>query len=158
MSNPLPDWLAKWWRDYDTGVSSMTIASVLSSSIHLTQTQRLDAPHDPADVGRCVRLLDLACANGENWRARMGEVAAACPAWAPLVPRWGEIEAEFRDQLAREREDERERWRRKDGGMRKYPKPVTHKPSRCWWLVATLRGSYDPYDYMNPHPFRNEAP
>lgn len=151
--NPLPEWLVEWWHDWNTGTSSKTIAAVLSGSTHLCQTRQLDAPLDPSDVGRCVRLLDLAEKNGQDWRGRMGEVSAACPAWAPLIPRWAEIETEYREQLAREHAAERARWSKKGGGRRRTPKSAVTQPSRCWWLVSTLRGHGDPYDKVVPHPF-----
>lgn len=51
-------------------------------------------PHDPADLNRCLLLLDLI----PEWKPRMGEMAAHGPVWARLSARWGEIEACFLDE------------------------------------------------------------
>jgi maltooligosyltrehalose synthase len=82
--------------------------------------------------------LDLAAKNGEDWRSRLGEVAALDAEWVRLVPRWAEIEAAYR-------EDEAAQHRAHGGDM---------PPSRCWWLVSTIQGCGDPYRRMRPHPFR----
>lgn len=71
-----------WAVGDDTGASSMAIWSTLTGipcwdSVGAT-------PMDSGDFGRCHRLL-LAV---PEWRARLGEVAAAHPAWAPLVADW----------------------------------------------------------------------
>jgi hypothetical protein len=154
----LPAWLAKWWRGMDTGISSQTIAVALAENATLLQVcDRLDVPADGGDVGRCVRLLDLAAANGRDWRSRIGEVARVCPKWALLAPRWAEIEAAYRVDEAVQREAEAARWRLKNGGRRVNPLPRRYPPSRCYWLVATLAGGYDPYQASMPHPFASAA-
>ena len=48
-------------------------------------------PHHPADLGRCLRLLEAV----PQWRARLPEMASRSPAWAALVARWGELEAGY---------------------------------------------------------------
>jgi hypothetical protein len=155
----LPEWLAEWWRSYDTGISSETIACVLGGSAALLQTaRRLDAPYDGADVGRCVRLLDLAADNGQNWRARIAEVAEVVPAWAPLAPRWAEIEAAYHEDFAAQAA-----WKQSlyvsDKGRRLTlaRKDIPMPPSRSWWLLRTLRDRRDPYADVTPHPFRGGA-
>ena len=52
----IPLWLQNWYRSCDTGISSKTVARVLTGEF----CENPNAPHDPSDVGRCVRLLDLA--------------------------------------------------------------------------------------------------
>lgn len=156
----LPNWLATWWRGQDTGLSSRTIAIALAGNTTLLQTTNqhdLPPPSDTSDVGRCVRLLDLAETNGAGWRGRMDEVTRVCPAWAPLIPRWAEIEAAYREDWIAQREAETARWRRKDGSPRIHALPFRGPPSRCWWLVATISGRYDPYDQLVPHPFAGGA-
>lgn len=134
----IPLWLQSWYRSCDTGISSKTIARVLTGEF----CENPNAPHDPSDVGRCVRLLDLAEENGEDRRSRLVEVAEKVPVWAPLVPRWAEIEAAFREQ-------ERAETALADAARKRWPatwrKRVTWPPSYCWWLVSTLRGHGDPY-------------
>lgn len=151
----IPEWLASWWRGWDTGTSSKTIAAVLSGNAAVLQIQRgLDAPHDTSDVGRCVRLLDLAEANGKRWRGRLADVAAVCPAWAPLVDRWPEIEAAYRDDEAAQRAHGAALYVGRTGRRLKCRRTdLPFPPSRCWWLVATLRERHDPYQHHTPHPF-----
>ena len=144
---PVPRWVIQWREGDDTGVSSRTIACVMIgwpiSDIMIGW--RGDAPYDTSDVGRCVRLLDLAAEHGEDWRARLHEVAARVSAWAPLVPRWADIEAAYREDVVAQ-----EAWsaaghdrRTRSGRPRKNGVPIP--PSRCWHLVSVLRGHGDPY-------------
>lgn len=157
MKKAFPDWLATWWKSCETGTSSKTIAAVLSGHADVLQyVMRFDAPHDTSDVGRCVRLLDLA---PKGWRKRLGRVAEVCPTWAPLVERWPEIEAAYREDVKAQNA-----WTAKNGGYH-WPKGKSQRalkqqaimrtfpPSRCWWLVSTLRGHGDPYKDRDPHPF-----
>lgn len=88
-----------WLHGTDTGSSSLTIFSVLSNAvggmapamergtIHGV-TFSPSIPRDPDDFGRCSRLL----ARFPAWRARLGEVAAKYPDWAPLVAEWEALE------------------------------------------------------------------
>jgi len=81
-----------WLASGDTGVSSATIWSVMTG--FPGSYGWYDTPHDPDDLGRCVRLLDRFPA----WRSRMPEVALRYPRWAPLVEVWGELEALYREE------------------------------------------------------------
>ena len=140
---PVPRWVIQWREGDDTGVSSRTIACVMIgwpiSDIMIGW--RGDAPYDTSDVGRCVRLLDLAAEHGEDWRARLHEVAARVSAWAPLVPRWADIEAAYREDVVAQ-----EAWRAEDydGNDWRDSRPG-RPPSRCYHLVSVLRGRGDPY-------------
>lgn len=73
-----------WITSDDTGVSSRTIWGVMMGAM----PSMIDVPHDPSDFGRCHRLLTLM----PEWKARLGEVADALPAWGPLVKAWDELE------------------------------------------------------------------
>lgn len=137
-------WLRQWWARIDRGLSSETIAWVLSGHLDVARetAQDLRAPSDTSDVGRCVRLLDLAAANGEDWRVRLPEVAEAVPGWRPLVPRWADIEAAYQADVAAQtaaREAAQKRWPASWRVRRWCP------PSACWTLVSVLSGDGDPY-------------
>lgn len=156
----LPEWLAAWWRGNDTGLSSRTIVVALAENTTLLQIvpcSDLMPPSDTSDVGRCIRLLDLAEANGANWRGRLAEVVRVCPRWAPLLPRWAEIEAAYREDEAAQHAARKVVALRKDGTRRRNQPPVKLPPSRCWWLVATTLDRYDPYAHVKPHPFAAEV-
>jgi hypothetical protein len=81
----------EWIRNWDTGTSSMTIWHVMMG---LPNTGRDDVPHDPADFGRCHRLLEAFPA----WRARLDEMRAK-PRWTPFVDAWPELEQLYVDEL-----------------------------------------------------------
>lgn len=143
-NRPTRSWLMTWWRSGDTGRSSETIACILSGRQAVAEetARELTAPWDTSDVGRCIRLLDLAAAHGEDWRGRLAEVATAVPRWRPLVPRWAEIEAAYHADVVTQtaaRKAAEKRW------------PATwHRrawcpDSECWRLVSMLSGNGDPY-------------
>jgi len=79
-----------WYHGSDTGTSSETIWSVMTGH----PVRRADIPYDPSDFGRCYRLRERFPA----WRARLGEVAAAYPRWAPFVGSWGKLEELWREE------------------------------------------------------------
>jgi hypothetical protein len=81
-----------WLTNCDTGISSKTIWSVMMCR----SVGRTDVPLDPADFGRCYRLLQIM----PSWRARLPEVAAKYPEWAPLVGRWDDIERLYLEELS----------------------------------------------------------
>jgi hypothetical protein len=74
----------QWPKNGDTGLSSRALFN------HFTKGRAYEAnaPLDPADFGRCHRLLNADFAQG--WADRIGEMAVY-PEWAPLVPHWAEI-------------------------------------------------------------------
>lgn len=84
--------LKSWVENGDTGVSSLTIFHVLARRV---APDTVDVPHDPADFGRCARLLKVM----PSWRVRLHEVAAAYPAWKPLVDAWDELTALYEAEL-----------------------------------------------------------
>lgn len=75
----------KWIDGPDAGISSKTIWSVMMDR----RVDRLGIPWDPADFGRCHRLLEAFPA----WRTRLPELAARWPAWRPLVENWDRMTA-----------------------------------------------------------------
>ena len=84
-----------WLRSPDTGVSSKTIFSVLSEKHGRVAAIRTGVPHDPADFGRCHRLLNLI----PGWRERLPEVAAAYPEWSALVREWDTLTKLYEEEL-----------------------------------------------------------
>lgn len=86
----------RWLAGGDTGISSITIWHVMTGRpIPGGQWARPDIPHDPADFGRCHRLL----AEFPEWRERMPEVAAMYPEWSGLVERWDDVTALYTEEL-----------------------------------------------------------
>ena len=91
---PEPTTPEEWATSRDVGVSSATVYAVMTGNPALYD--RFDTPKDPSDFGRCYRLLK----RFPQWRARLPEVAAAHPAWVPLVESWGELVALFEAEEA----------------------------------------------------------
>jgi hypothetical protein len=80
-----------WLKGTDTGISSVTIFSVLSLKHGAHVSSRLSSPgipHDPDDFGRCHRLLLLF----PDWRQRLPEVSAQYPQWAGFIEKWDILE------------------------------------------------------------------
>ena len=86
--------LAAWCRSDDTGLSSVYMAWVLNGGtlpVEPTTPLRADErpyPHDPSDLGRCVRMLRAAPALRKN----LDRMREASPVWAALISRWAEFE------------------------------------------------------------------
>lgn len=74
-----------WLKSGDTGLSSQTIFSVLARCQLPRGGPRV--PRDPADFGRCHRLLERM----PEWRDRLKEVAAVHPVWTPFVAAWDDL-------------------------------------------------------------------
>jgi hypothetical protein len=77
----LPPTLEGWLAGTDIGKSSRVIALTL-----LGRPVETALPYDDADFGRCFRLVTRF-----GLESRLPEVAAAHPAWAPLVEAWAEL-------------------------------------------------------------------
>lgn len=92
----LPDTAeTRWICGGDTGTSSATIWSVMTNiSLHGVNRDS-GVPHDPADFGRCHRLLE----KFPEWRARMPEVAVKFPAWQPFVGAWETMTALYLEEI-----------------------------------------------------------
>lgn len=54
----------------------------------IVKGSRYEHPRDPADLGRCLRLLNLE----PECRKRLPEMSAASPEWAALIANWRELE------------------------------------------------------------------
>lgn len=74
----------RWLLSSDTGSSSIAICAHM---IGEKPKYDFDAPSDPSDLGRCLRLLDIF----PEWKPRIPEMAAHGPAWAGLVKQWDTI-------------------------------------------------------------------
>lgn len=74
-----------WIVSGDTGLSSEAIWATMVGA----KRKWSSYPHDPADLGRCLRLLRLM----PRWRKRLDEMRQHGPAWAALVEHWDDLEA-----------------------------------------------------------------
>ena len=88
----------EWLLSNDTGISSKTICAVMTNSKIGIDTSLPDIPYDPADFGRCYRLLKLF----PEWRPRLPEVAAWFAAWEPMVAAWDELTNLYEEEIKNE--------------------------------------------------------
>ena len=108
----------QWLNGRDTGTSSLTIYAVMMNTP--SPHNRYDVPHDPADFGRCYRLLNLF----HDWKPRMVEVASRFPTWKPFVREWDKLTEMFEKALATNTGEEMYRFMQEleyEGGSRKRP-------------------------------------
>lgn len=84
-----------WLLGNDTGISSKTIFAVMMGEDVINYFGP-GVPQDPADFGRCHRLLF----HFPAWRARLPEVSAKYPAWGPLIREWSFLTAMFMENEA----------------------------------------------------------
>lgn len=91
LEEAFSDPLDQWVRGCTTGISSLTIYSVLRDVPFsaVARSGSPDVPYDAADFKRCVQLLEAA---PDRWRDRLSEVADAYPRWEPIVERWEQLE------------------------------------------------------------------
>lgn len=91
--------LRAWLNSDSTGASSLYMASVLAPLAGLRETVAaggpINYPHDPADFGRCLTLLDAV----PELRSHLSALANGHgPAWAGLIAVWAELEALYREE------------------------------------------------------------
>ena len=79
----------KWLASDHTGLSSLYMAMKLDPPIG--QRCQYAYPHDSADFGRCLGLLEAA----PELRERLPKMAETGKEWAALVPFWDDLEAAF---------------------------------------------------------------
>lgn len=75
-----------WLYGVDVGDSSGTIYGVFTGNWGGIggDRRRASVPYDPADFGRCYRLLD----QYPEWAGQLDKVSEAFPFWAPIVEAW----------------------------------------------------------------------
>lgn len=87
------DLIIHWFLSGDTGVSSQTIVAAAYGVP--TKIYRGDAPHDPADFGRCYRLLR----RYPMLRALAFPSLARRAEWKWIVRCWDDLEKVYRRDL-----------------------------------------------------------
>ena len=82
----------QWAVSRDTGSSSKALCAHMSGG---KSEGAADYPHDPDDLGRCLRLLQLV----PEWKSRIAEMAVYGAGWAGLVKIWPQIAAAMADEV-----------------------------------------------------------
>lgn len=88
--------IAEWMRSDHTGFSSLFMARAIGGTLtpfYVKHHYRYAYPHDCADFGRCIGLLEAA----PELRERLPEMAETGKEWAALVPVWGDLEVDYRN-------------------------------------------------------------
>jgi hypothetical protein len=94
----LQDW-ERWLSGWDVGLSSLTMFHAMKLEVYIPRYVRwwtIDKwclPSDADDLGRCVRLLDAL----PELRADIDMVAFVYPEWKPILEKWDELEALYRE-------------------------------------------------------------
>lgn len=81
----------EWVTGDDTGASSKAIWTHMVCGNAGGSVWGASYPLDPADLGRCLRLLQRV----PEWNARMHEMASYSPEWRALVAAWPNLAAEM---------------------------------------------------------------
>lgn len=82
----------EWIKSWDTGKSSESIWRWMQGM----GGDHKSIPHDPADFGRCYRLLKAF----PEWRARIREMGNAVPVWRALAYAWDNLEKLYEEELS----------------------------------------------------------
>jgi hypothetical protein len=90
---PFDERVNGWIVGGDVGQSSKTIWAAMLG-IDLGE-DGANHPHDPADLGRCLRLLELM----PEWTPRLPELAALDPCWHALVEHWNDLSSSMEDEV-----------------------------------------------------------
>lgn len=84
--------LLAWLASDRVGLSSKYMAHVITGG---TLGDKYAHPHDPADLGRCIGLLDAV----PEFRSKLKMMAVESKQWERLVQEWDTLEALYREEL-----------------------------------------------------------
>jgi hypothetical protein len=76
--------VSQWLSGDDTGLSSKSLSREF---LGLPHDNGISHPHDPADIGRCFRLIEK-CPSVRN---AVNTLGGKCRIWRNLAERWDEI-------------------------------------------------------------------
>lgn len=80
----------KWMKGRDTGLSSEALG------FHMIMGESTgNYPYDPADLGRCLRLIELF----PEWESRIGEMEKYGKEWASYAKEWGMLRDTMKDEV-----------------------------------------------------------
>lgn len=79
-----------WLLGRDTGSSSKAILAQMVCGV-----SHGEYPYDPADLGRCLRMLELF----PEWKARIAEMAGYGKVWAVFIDHWDELSSMMADEV-----------------------------------------------------------
>ena len=103
--------LSAWLASDCTGASSLYMAHVLAG-YWAKDAGRYNVPHDAADFGRCLGLLDAVPCLSE----KLTQLSTTGPEWRRLVAAWDELTALYRAGEFRQVSDRIDALNRNEGG------------------------------------------
>jgi hypothetical protein len=87
--------LIAWLVSDDTGLSSRTLAAETAGVEPVRKHwPSISYPLDPADLGRCLRLIERIPAA----RKAVDRIAAKHPVWAKLAPEWDRLSELYNEE------------------------------------------------------------
>lgn len=100
-----PDWSETYAREapksLDARIDGWVVGGDTGSSSHAIWQCMVDAPekqaycpYDPADLGRCLRLLELV----PEWKPELHLLQSVSPQWKALVDNWKELHEMMEDE------------------------------------------------------------
>ncbi|MEN7527943.1 hypothetical protein [Cupriavidus sp. DL-D2] len=90
--------IGNWLRSHDTGVSSETMLAIFLGATK----GDFDAPHDPSDFGRCLRLMKAV----PEIRDAFPRIAKKVPQFAGILREWDALAKIYRRDKPTGRSDE----------------------------------------------------
>ncbi|RQS39746.1 hypothetical protein [Burkholderia sp. Bp8990] len=94
--------LGNWFVGDDTGISSTTMAAIALGATNSSGLSSFDAPYDPADFGRCYRLV-TAVPEIREFFPRIGKKV---PAFRGILREWDDLVKLFKRDQKSGRSDE----------------------------------------------------
>lgn len=79
--------IIKWLVTGEVGLSSKCMASVACGY----STEDYNYPRDPADLNRCIKLVD----DAPEIRNSFSKIADLCPEWKVIIDNWDELVKTF---------------------------------------------------------------
>lgn len=89
--------LLKWLAGDDTGISSLALIAHMEHNEGIAAMNGsfgMGHPRDPADLGRCIRLMDIE----SSYRDRILEMSFYSRQWARISVNWTELESLYREE------------------------------------------------------------
>lgn len=84
----------EWLNSHDTGISS---ESMVYAALGLTPSRDWDAPYDPSDLGRCLRMLEKLPWVRE--KAFSGSALTGHRRWKIAIAHWDEMARMMADEV-----------------------------------------------------------
>jgi len=82
-----------WYIDGETGISSKAMAAIACGKA--PKDQYWNHPRDPADLNRCIKLVDKA----PEVKEAFGEIAKLSNCWSAIIENWDDLRECFINEV-----------------------------------------------------------